>query len=44
MHEQRKFCLNALRKLGLGKTQMNEYVTKEALELVKRIKLKCKVN
>ncbi|XP_065208481.1 methyl farnesoate epoxidase-like [Planococcus citri] len=41
MKEQRRFCLSQLRLFGWGKTQMNDIVTKEAIEVVNSIKTEC---
>lgn len=43
MRVQRKFSLNQLRKLGLGKTLMYDIITNEVLEVVKLITAKHEV-
>lgn len=35
--EQKRFCITALKKLGMGKKIMEEVIVKEAEELVKSV-------
>lgn len=42
--EQKKFCMMALKKLGMGKKVMEQIIMKEAEELVRSIRDKCREN